>query len=99
MAEGFWARLFGFDNAESEYKNEGRSEDVAGIDTSENMGTTLQDAVSFIAELQSYYYNDICKMQADLAVQTTLSQSRVNFIKKKLRQEQVALSQIDQILE
>ena len=100
MAEGnFFARLFGLDEASSDNERENRVENTAETNISETTGTTLQDAVNFVAELQSYYYNDICKMQTDLVVQTTLTQGEVNFINKKIKQDQVALSQIDEILD
>lgn len=100
MAEGrFFARLFGLDETSSDTEQENRIENIAETNISEPTGTTLQDAVNFVAELQSYYYNDICKMQADLVVQTTLTQGKVDFINKKIKQDQVALSQIDEILD
>lgn len=99
MAErNFLARLFGLDEASSNNERENRIENIAETNISGPSGSTLQDAVNFVAELQSYYYNDICKMQTDLVVQTTLTQSEVNFINKKIKQDQVALSQIDEIL-
>ena len=100
MAGGnFFRRLFGVDDTNSDIDNQNRIEKEREINESESTGTTLQDAVNFVAELQSYYYNDICKMQTDLLVQTTLTQSRVNFINKKIKQDQVTLSQIDEILD
>lgn len=99
MAErGFFAKIFGRDNADDNRESiiEGRSEEVVES-TPEDAGTTLQDVVNFVAELQSYYYNDICKMQTDLAVQT-LPENKINFMNKKIKQDQVALSQIDNIL-
>lgn len=94
----FFAKLFGLN--ESETIDENRSEDLVKEDTQEEEASpSLQDAINFIVELQSYYYNDICKMQSDLLVQTSLSQNRVNFINKKIKQEQQALSQIDVLLE
>lgn len=100
MAErNFFARLLGLNEASSDNERENRVENTAEANISESTGTTLQDAVNFVAELQSYYYNDICKMQTDLIVQTTLTQGEVNFINKKIKQEQVALSQIDKILD
>ncbi|MBQ2937914.1 MAG: hypothetical protein IJE05_03420 [Clostridia bacterium] len=97
MAEGnFFTKFFGLDNADS--KKEKRIVNTAETNTPETSGTTLQDAVNFVAELQSYYYNDICKMQTDFLLQTTLSQSKINFINKKIKQDQVALAQIDEIL-
>ncbi len=99
MAEGnFFTRLFGLDNANSDVGHESRAENIAETDITESTGTTLQDAVNFVAELQSYYYNDICKMQSDLVVQT-LTASEERFINKKIKQDQVALSQIDEILD
>ena len=60
-------------------------------------GTELQDVANFVAELQSYYYNDITKMHSDLIV-NTMAPSHINFVNKKIKQEQTALSQIDEIL-
>lgn len=100
MAErNFFARLFGHDETSPDNEQENRLENITETNILEPTGTTLQDAVNFVAELQSYYYNDICKMQTDLVVQTTLTQGEVNFINKKIKQDQVALSQIDEILD
>lgn len=101
MAErNFFARLFGLEDANSttDREEENRVENNAETHSTESDGTTLQDAVNFVAELQSYYYNDICKMQTDLVVQTSMTQSEVSFVNKKIKQDQVALSQIDEIL-
>lgn len=99
MAEGnFFTRLFRIDNANSDVENEDRTENIAETNITESTETTLQDAVNFVAELQSYYYNDICKMQTELVVQT-LEASEERFIKKKIKQDQIALSQIDEILD
>lgn len=99
MAEGgFWTRLFGLNETNSEERQKSRTEDIVQSDTTESTGTTLQDAVNFVAEIQSYYYNDICKMQSDLLVQS-FTAGEEKFINKKIKQEQMALSQIDEILE
>lgn len=99
MAEGgFFARLFGLEDTNSETEQENRIEDTVESNTIESTGTTLQDAVNFVAELQSYYYNDICKMQSDLVVQT-LSTNEEKFINKKIKQDKTALSQIDEVLD
>ncbi len=96
MAEGgFFARLFGLEDTNSETEN--RIEDTVETNTIEFAGTTLQDAVNFVAELQSYYYNDICKMQSDLVVQT-FNVNEEKLINKKIKQDKTALSQIDQVL-
>lgn len=100
MAEGnFFARLFGLNNANSTTvrKQQERVEN-AETNITESSGTTLRDAINFVAELQSYYYNDICKLQTDMIVQISMTQSEVNFINKKVKQDQIALSQIDEIL-
>lgn len=100
MAErNFFARFFGLDETSSDNEQKNRVENITETNMSEPTGTTLQEAVNFVAELQSYYYNDICKMQTDLVVQTALTQGEVNFINKKIKQDQVALSQIDDILD
>lgn len=99
MAEGgFFARLFGLEDMNSETENENRIEDTVETNTIESTGTTLQDAVNFVAELQSYYYNDICKMQSDLLVQT-FDVSEEKLINKKIEQDKTALSQIDDVLD
>ena len=98
MAEGgFFARLFGLEDTNSETEQENRIEDTVETNTIESTGTTLQDAVNFVAELQSYYYNDICKMQSDLVVQT-FNANEEKLINKKIKQEKTALSQIDEVL-
>ena len=90
MAErNFFARLFGLEDANSttDLEEENRAENNAETHSTESDGTTLQDAVNFVAELQSYYYNDICKMQTDLVVQTSMTQSEVSFVNKKIKQD------------
>ncbi len=100
MAEGnFFARFFRLEGTKSTTNSEeNRVENNAENYSIESDGTKLQDVVNFVAELQSYYYNDICKMQTDLVVQTSMVQSEINFVIKKIKQDQVALSQIDEIL-
>lgn len=102
MAEGnFFAWLLGLDDEDfsNERNQNSQVKNLSETDISESTGTTLQDAVNFVAELQSYYYNDICKMQTDLCMQTTLTQGEVNFVNKKIKQDQISLSQIDEILD
>lgn len=98
MAKGdFWSRLFGLDDdgQEGTLGNE-----QSGQKQEENqVGNTLQDAITFVEELQSYYYNDICKMQADLVMQSNLSEKQVKVAQKKVHQDQIALDQIDKILD
>lgn len=97
MAIGnIFARLLGLDDADSQQENQ----ESTTIETNEpeEPGTTLQDVINFVAELQSYYYNDICRMQTDLLTQGTLSDSEVKFINRKIKQDKVALKQIDEIL-
>lgn len=92
MAEkSFLARIFGRRISE---ENEIIQQEI----TEENDETTLQDVINFVTELQSYYYNDVCKMQTDLLVQTSLPQNKVSFLNKKIKQDQIALLQIDNIL-
>lgn len=92
---GLFSRLFGLeDESESTLTNE-----QGEIGQSENQhGTTLQDAIAFTEELQSYYYNDVCKMQADMVVQTNLTEQGARIAQKKINQDKIALAQIDQIL-
>lgn len=92
---GFFSRIFGLDDEpEGALVNEQEGITEQGTQN----GTTLQDAVAFVEELQSYYYNDVCKMQADLVVQTNLTEQEVNVAQKKINQDKMALAQIDQIL-
>ena len=63
-----------------------------------NTGTTIQDAINFVTELQSYYYNDICKMQTDLLAHPNLPKTEITSFNRKIKQDQTALSQIDEIL-
>ena len=100
MAEkSFLARIFGFKEQESEKVDNNRSDDFVNENVQEqDTSPTLQDAINFTYELQSYYYNDICKMQSDLLLKTSLAQTRINFINKKIKQEQVILSQIDNLI-
>ena len=99
MAERrFFSWLFG-SIEETDSVSEARNEETITNTPPESDNATLQDAITFIGELQSYYYNDICKMQADLLVQENLSKWQVKFINKKIKQDQVALVQIDKILE
>lgn len=95
---GFFSRLFGLDKTNSNTSQENRTEGIVNNNTVESTKATLQDTVNFIAELQSYYYNDICKMQSDLVVQT-YTPSEEKRINKKIKQDQIALAQIDEILE
>ena len=95
MAEGnFFSRLFGL---ESTNHTEREGENQVGADTETNLTDSIQDAISFVAELQSYYYNDVCKMQTDLVMRTSMAEKETSFLSKKIKQEQVALSQIDEI--
>ena len=78
---GFFSRLFGLDDEpEGALVNEQEGITEQGTQN----GTTLQDAVALVEELQSYYYNDVCKMQADLVVQTNLTEQEVNVAQKWL---------------
>ena len=100
MANGsFWSRLFGFDDSIVDSKEA----DVQQADMEEKQkegnDTTLQDAIKFVVQLQSYYYNEICKKQANLAIQTGMSEDEKRLNQKRIQQEQSALSQIDDILE
>ena len=100
MWDEFLAKLLGFDDDDDSTTNRQEESQVESEPEVEvlSVGTSLLDVANFVAELQSYYYNDICKMQADLVVQTNMTQSHINFVNKKIKQEQVALSQIDEIL-
>ena len=88
MAErSFWDKLWGFDEPEERKEEPEKQQEK-----------TLQDAIHFVAELQSYYYNDVCKMQASVLTMQELSEARLEFINKKVKQDNIALSQIDDIL-
>jgi len=95
---GFWSRLLGIDEEENQEEtlNNGQKEQKG---ENSEVGTTLQDAITFVEELQSYYYNDVCKMQADLVMQSNLSEQDASVTNKKIRQDQIALNQIDGILD
>ena len=82
MAGKFLTWLFGEEVPESNENQEKREENVPPQDSS--VGTTLQDAENFIAELQSYYYNDLQKMRTDLLTQR-YSHSEEKFINKKIK--------------
>lgn len=106
MAEGnFWSRLFRREVSSSDDSNSivVREQETMVEDDKKNMteseGVSLQDVVNFVAELQSYYYSDICKSQTSMVVNTSIPQNRINFIHKKIKQDQQALSQIDEILD
>ena len=82
MWDEFFAKLLGLDDEDDSTTNrqeERRVENEPEVEVS-SVGTSLQDVANFVAELQSYYFNDICKMQTDLAVQTNMTQSHINFI-------------------
>lgn len=106
MAEGnFWSRLFRREVSSSDDSDSivVREQETMVEDDKTNMteseGVSLQDVVNFVAELQSYYYSDICKSQTNMVVQTSIPQNRINFIHKKIKQDKRALSQIDEILD
>ena len=67
MAEGnFWSRLFRREVSSSDDSDSivVREQETMVEDDKTNMteseGVSLQDVVNFVAELQSYYYSDIC---------------------------------------
>lgn len=92
MAEGsFFSWLFGEENREQ--KN---SEPVTNVPQNE---VALQDVIGFVTEIQSYYYNDICKMQTDIAMCSNPNSNEIKFLEKKLKQDSSALAQIDKLLE
>lgn len=93
-----FARLLGINNTDSGQENR-ENTTIENDEPKEETGTTLQDVMNFVAELQSYYYNDICKMQTDLLTQGTLTESEVKFINKKVKQDKIALKQIDEIFD
>lgn len=100
MAGRFLTWLFDLEDSESDTQQETRNDNMQQQVTateSSSVGTTLQDAENFIAELQSYYYNDLQKMRTDLLTQS-LSVSEEAYINKKIKQDSVVLKQIDEIL-
>ena len=97
MAGGnFWAKLLGIED-ENETENRTNSQEFS--EASDSKELTIQDAISFVSEIQSYYFNDICKTQADIAIHVTSVRGKEDFFRKKVKQNQLALAQIDLILE
>lgn len=91
-----FSRFFGTHEADSIADERFNSLEEAS--TNEETTITVADVVSFVSELQSYYYNDICKAQADLMTQLSVPEDRQHFLDKKIKQEQATLSQIEGIL-
>lgn len=97
MAGGnFWAKFFGIEDEES-VENRTNSQEFS--ETSNSKELTIQDAISFVSEIQSYYFNDICKTQADIAIHAASVRGKEDFFRKKVKQSQLALAQIDLIFE
>ena len=57
---------------------------------------TIREVVSFVEEIQSYYYNDICQMQTDIIMGK--DSEKEEFHKAMIQQEEQALKQIDKII-
>lgn len=93
--QNFFSRLFGY-NDESEPEIKIRSDSEVEKTNKSDAGT-LADVINFVAELQSYYYNGICKMQTELIIKNELPKKE-KFINKKIQQDKIALLQIDEIL-
>lgn len=94
--KGILRRLFGLNRADSYAEDENRTGDIAKT-KNESEKATLQDAVKFVTELQSYYYNDICKMQTDIIIKPFTDGEKA-LIKRKIVQEERTLLRIDEIL-
>lgn len=98
MAEkGFWARLFGTDdNATSSATNARNNESNANNPTE----ATLSDVITFLIEIRNYYDNDIQRMRTSLCLrEVNMTESEERFTNKKIRQEEIALAQIDDVLQ
>lgn len=93
---GFFAKIFGW-NHEEEERNE--NQENINISKSDDEKSTLQDVIHFVSELQSYYYNDICKIQTESLTRSDINEDEEEFLKKKVIQESIAMSQIDMILQ
>ena len=94
--QSFFSKIFGYnDESETEIRKVRSDSQVEKLNKSD--AGTLADVINFVAELQSYYYNDICKMQTGLTIQNELP-SKEKFINKKIQQDKIALMQIDEIL-
>lgn len=97
MAGGnFWTKFLGIED-ERMSENRYNSQELSESFNSKEL--TIQDAINFVSEIQSYYFNDICKTQADIAIHATSVRGKENFFRKKVKQNQLALSQIELILE
>lgn len=94
--KGFFAKLFGKSN-EDENRNEIQQVNEEVLKPEEEQ-FTLQNVISFVSELQSYYYNDICKIRTESLTRNDISEDEEEFLKKKLIQESVAMNHIDSIL-
>lgn len=92
----FWTKFFGI---EDEEMSENRTNSQGISEDSDSKELTIQDAISFVSEIQSYYFNDICKTQADIAINATSIRGKEDFFRKKVKQNQIALAQIESILE
>lgn len=95
MGEGsFFSKIFGLN------KEEERKENSQQVNTTKpnEQEPTLQDIIKFVSELQSYYYNDICKIQTEVLTKDGISKEEEQFLKKKVVQESIAMNQIDEIL-
>ena len=89
---GFWSWFLGVDDESSaENRSNIESSEQSSPIVDETKGTTIQDVVTFVSELKSYYYNDICKMQIDG------DGSRFN--QAMIMQNQLALAEIQEVLD
>ena len=96
---GFWAKFSGRDSSNDVEQQQ--HHEVTPTNTSHHEDehkTSLQDAVSFVTELQSYYYNDICNMQTSLLVDAS-KKGYENFCERVILQDKTALAEIDKILD
>lgn len=90
----FFSKIFGLNKEEERNEND---QQVNTTKPNERI-PTLQDVIKFVSELQSYYYNDICKIQTESLTRDDISEDEEQFLKKKVVQESIAMSQIDEIL-
>lgn len=94
--EGFWARLFGADDNTTSPATNDRNSESNSTSTNE---ATLSDVIAFLIEIRNYYDNDITRMRTSLCLmEVNMTESEERFTNKKIRQEEIALAQIDKVL-
>ena len=94
--EGFWARLFGNDDKEPSPVANDRKNESNPTNSNE---ATLSDVIAFLIEIRNYYDSDITRMRTSLClIEVNMTETKERFTNKKIRQEEIALAQINQVL-